>query len=100
MEHTPGPWKLDIQKSGGDWSYFIRQDKATAGPGIQVASCNKFLRNPEENAALISAAPDMLAALDTVLFAVTDDRMTNDGVIDHVALYELVKPLVAKARGQ
>lgn len=67
-KHTPGPWYLDIDKTGGNWDYNIRQ-KTNLGKGRQIAELNPHV-NPfkngesvESNAALIAAAPDLLEAL-------------------------------------
>ena len=51
----------------------------------------------EANAALIIAAPDLLAALRCVLFGLTDDADNNDGRIDRYALTGIVRDAITKA---
>lgn len=61
-KHTPGPWSVYINGQRG-----ANTCRVTAG-GYTVASVNcvgDF--NSEENAHLIAAAPDLLAALQEVL---------------------------------
>lgn len=70
IKHTPGPWYLDLNKNGGDWTYIIRQESPLPSikPGLHIAELNKNLVRPETghveaNARLIAAAPKMLLAL-------------------------------------
>ncbi len=65
-KHTPGPWMVDIVKNGGHWTYDIR----TVAPhnpagtiGKHIATANPLMQaRGEDNAALLAAAPELLAA--------------------------------------
>ena len=64
MTHTPGPWEikanlLDIETRYGDWHYI----------DIKGVALVRDPHTPEgkANATLIAAAPDLLAALETVM---------------------------------
>jgi len=56
-------------------------------------------RTPQE-AALMAAAPNMLASLRLVLFAATKDADGNDGIIDRKAVTEIVRLSIATATGE
>lgn len=92
IEHTPGPWtigeinrrkqRVDIDALGGDpakgcvrWTALARaygaDDKPEEGSAVMLA-----------NARLIAAAPDLLAALQEMLYACTDkaEAMTRAAI--------------------
>ena len=54
----------------------------------------------EANANLIAAAPDLLAAVELALFAVTKDADTNNGKVDRHAVAEAMRAAIAKAKGE
>ena len=54
----------------------------------------------EDNANLIAAAPDLLAAVELALFAVTKDADTNNGKVDRHAVAEAMRAAIAKAKGE
>lgn len=95
-KHTPGPWHLAKETTRGQFvrDYRIR-DKAdgliaTLGPVDQDA-----------NAALIAAAPDLLAALEALDFCLdsTTPEMQRAMALIRPAR-EQAKAAIAKARGQ
>jgi len=59
VDHTPGPWK-------------VQKDRRAAHPSSVmagatcVAKCNEYVREVENNARLIAAAPELLALVDEV----------------------------------
>lgn len=53
MSHTPAPW-------------FVQADRVEAADGTTVAAFDKFIAPSPADAALIAAAPDLLAALDAM----------------------------------
>ena len=98
--HTPGPWVLAIHKDGGNWDYNIR----TAAPhnpagtvGKHVATANKYLRETEANAALIAAAPDLLAAL-RAMIEYYDYDLSESGIA--AAPAKAARDIIAKAEGR
>ena len=59
MSHTPGPWEVRYSTRGGYW--FI--DHKVAGEGLTLTK----LDCSEDDALLIAAAPDLLAAIKEVM---------------------------------
>ena len=64
-KHTPGPW---IAHSSGDGFIFIERDfgNGKAHPEWIVASIQSYQKEDVTNARLIAAAPELLAALQTL----------------------------------
>ena len=94
--HTPGPWELDEGDDGDNFT--IRAD----GEFVTRLTKSRYTddrRDPEAyaNAALIAAAPDLLAALKLLTAAASNVCTQTDGigVINKVA--EL-RPLIADMR--
>ena len=97
-KHTPGPWRADAALvNNGPTVYAIAPDvplsKRWGAPPLAEVTA-------EADAALIAAAPKMLAALDMILFAVTDDADTNDGRIDRGAIESLARAAIREATGE
>ena len=85
-KHTSGPWSASEEFDDGE-SLGIA---ITAGRLGQVVRVFDVGQEGFANAALIAAAPDLLAALEQVL-----DRATMSGV-----LRDKVKAAIAKAAGE
>ena len=92
MKHTPGPWRTFI------WNEFAGE---AVIPNVSVITDNvdivRFRRATDEvmaNARLISAAPDMLEALE--MMAAVD--FGANGSVERGAL--LARIAIAKARGE
>jgi hypothetical protein len=87
-EHTPGPWM--VNKYGGVGA-------GEFGTNPCVIQSDGFIGEDREEAdkALISAAPDLLAACEAVVDDLSDEERANMG-----DLYDLVCAAIAKARGQ
>ena len=95
--HTPGPWSIGATKRHKD-----HESTPIYGEGIEVASSPAFTVDEREmvraNALLISAAPDLMAALEAILewadpYALPDsDRNARD--------VEAGVAAIAKARGE
>ncbi len=83
--HTPAPWVV----LGGN----IRRI-SPAGDTTEPVP----LDNPA-NTRLIAAAPKLLDAMETVLFAMTNDYETN-GTIDYVAVAMLCRSMIEQATGE
>lgn len=63
---TIEPLVLDVQKDGGNWEYVIRTAQPHnhhTGRGKHVATVNTYLRNAQELAVVMTAAPDLLDLL-------------------------------------
>ena len=85
MSHTPGPWHF----VGGNQ---IRSDKH------QIARV-WMMRDGEgaDNARLIAAAPDLLAALQAIVTSLAEHD--DEGMIEHTAQMENARSAIAKATG-
>ena len=65
MSHTPGPWKVAENLFGNTASYEVYSNAETkSGKGGYTRICQITPRDQKDNAALIAAAPEMLAALE------------------------------------
>ena len=108
VQHTPAPWGLNIHKDGGNWTYKIVQKEPElpgAPHGHQIAELNKHLRQVEENANLIAAAPELLAALEDTLdmaeryyASLEDDSPEQDAYMTQVI--EPARAAINKAKGE
>ena len=88
-QHTPGPWEVED-------GYAI-----VSTEGEFIASCNESDDNCNADAALIAAAPDLLAALEIAegrLMCIDAQKLDtvarNDDVIDRI------RAAIAKAKGE
>jgi hypothetical protein len=82
-KHTPGPWNL-YPNSASDW--VVRKMFPDGQESHEIARCTSGM----DNARLISAAPDLLEALEFVIRGVPD---TWEGV-------QKARAAIAKARGE
>ena len=89
--HTSGPWRI------GDAGHTIFGPPTGEPAPQRIADLAPVDR--KANARLIAAAPDMLAALNLILFAATDDADTNDGRVDRAAVAALARSAIRKATG-
>ena len=86
MSHTPGPWSVSKRAT---LRVIAHDDNTIASTG-----CTDNLRDQwEANAHLISAAPDLLAALEDVVDALECRR--NVGM-----MYTELCEVIAKAKGE
>jgi phage tail protein X len=83
--HTPGPWTY--QASAGDHDWLVYSENSDAR---DIAIVRRF---HEANAALIAAAPDLLAALQAI--------MGDPDAVDHILHLDAVAAdaAIAKATG-
>lgn len=99
-KHTPGPWKLDGAVVEAKWengeSVMICQAGGTRWGGCSSATeYNKRMREENTvNAALIAAAPELLAALEFC----ADALNTEAGGL-YKAHIEQARAAIAKAKG-
>ena len=97
MSHTPGPWSLLTDRIGPQNKFFLRRFLAPTGEVIGKAyttTCGDAV--DAANAALISAAPDMLAALVNAADWIARTRQ-DFGLEDDGTLLE-INEAIAKAR--
>jgi len=87
MKHTPGPW-VATHANGNDFIVKAGDIEVVAGCGCYGSP---YMRgNPDADARLIAAAPDLLAALHGVLRVA--DRATDE--------FDAARAAIAKATGE
>lgn len=84
--HTPGPWR------------FSHGDIWPTGRGPRIAHLNDWVSvdRYKANAALIAAAPDLLAALEGMLLMV--EKVLTDSQLDHVHCGQTIRVAIDPAR--
>lgn len=99
MPHTPGPWR--IRKFNGcapDSLYDVETDKANEYHGEIVVSVHKVGAHSQANARLIAAAPELLAALQSLFaLAVMPSNFTEQNRQD---MLTTARAAIAKAKGE
>ena len=96
MNHTPGPWSRKF----GNYVYAGTHEQAVRGEAPRVAVCDPLNGTREEldrafaNAALIAAAPELLASLKAITdhFAASGDPTACDLMRD-------ARAVIAKVEG-
>lgn len=81
---TPGPWRAVSDGTGDHQAVYSDNDIVA-----------EYVRNPADRDA-IAALPELVAALQTILFAVTADADNNDGRVDRLAVFHTVREALAK----
>jgi hypothetical protein len=84
--HTPGPWAYE-QESDNSADFWVFQAHGPTRVAVEVS---------ERDAALIAAAPDLLAALQRIIRAA--DRMPIDSPLD--GIIDEARAAIARATGQ
>jgi hypothetical protein len=95
-KHTPGPWAIDGCVSLGNLDVIYGSGRIT------MMECENDEINDDElfaNAALITAAPDLLAALERAEGFISgfEDDDTQEGVTEMLAA---IRAALAKAKGE
>ena len=95
MTHTPGPWSVTENLFGNTVSYEVYSNVETkSGKGGYTRICQVTPRDQKSNARLISAAPEILEALETMVEMVEMDRFLQDYAM------EIAREAIKKARGE
>lgn len=89
--HTPGPWRTNDLITGGT----VILHNAKPGYRARLDDAGRF---SAEDAALIAAAPDMLAALEGILASFHESIRTDLELANFPAL-AAVAAAIAKAKG-
>lgn len=93
--HTPGPWV--VHESGG----FCYIRPADHEPGVMAVAqvCKRPNYEQKPNARLISAAPEMLAALEALTRAYAESMNADTSDLWDSDLWDNAVDAIAKARG-
>lgn len=98
-KHTPGPWRLETNRAPNGGTYYRIFDADDARSCIaQVIGDGRI--EYHDNAALIAAAPDLLAALQA--FVVQRDKLAGfpQAVDPYSGAYVAARAAIAKAEGR
>jgi len=97
MKHTPGTWAATTRQGSWDWLVYSADN-----PNIEV--CQMFHDGTEENetgeanAMLVAAAPDLLAALETIISNIGMGGLYLEGDAEECGLNK-ARAAIAKASG-
>lgn len=89
--HTPGPWR--VNRKGGSQTTVLSDDDLV----VATAWSSTYRDAAEANARLIAAAPDMLAALEDALDAITDGVILPDRRDEAI---RVIQAAIDKAEGR
>ena len=92
-KRTPGPWTAHDDDGTGTLPCVL-SDKVNAGGNFYVAQCNVF-----EDARLIAAAPDLLAACELSAYAEAEAGY-GPGTPEQSTLSKECLTAIAKAKGE
>lgn len=103
VTHTPGPWRLLV----GDEGDFILHGDSPEPHGQNMVICSRNIGTPNSaegiaNARLISAAPDLLAALKHAIEVDTEWRSRHGEyrrTPEYQESYDMAIAAIAKAEG-
>ncbi len=99
MTHTPGPWEIFGEDNGGLPVIRIEVSERdiceVRGVWDREYITQELDRESHANARLISAAPDLLEALER-----WRDRLGSPGDVDLQTLLHMTDAAIAKARGE
>ncbi len=90
--HTPGPWTIEIDHSC-DEAEFIRTE--FDGEMFDIATLSNESGNVNSNARLIAAAPDLLAALRSIIES--SDANCGDSLANAISA---ARAAIARATGE
>jgi hypothetical protein len=94
--HTPGPWKSVPIAAGVPRRIIAPTDSEKCGP-LEICTLADVSRVDDANAALIAAAPALLAALELVA---SMHAMPNRTYRDNVGALAAVRAAIALARAE
>ena len=97
--HTPGPWRVAHGSAGllGVWPQESEAVQAICMLEARSGNTRYELHNASANAALIAAAPELLAALEDVLGYGEDCAADRD---ERPGCLERARAAIAKAKGK
>lgn len=96
MSHTPGPWKF---QQDGNEPYWSVDMPFTDGSG-RYGACNAMVYTTEEDARLVAAAPELLAACREAASAITYLLSNDDDDQNYADTLNTLAAAIAKAQGR
>jgi len=107
-EHTPGPWEYRPASNYVGYAIFpvgtlpslASVERPRGDPEVLNVQCHNFPGNTEANARLIAAAPDLLAACQSIVALYDHALATNTTVSVPGAIWDTMKAAIAKATGE
>lgn len=105
MKHTPGPWRIAEVEGGDPWQYEVRAGTIPNYYGVVAKVYG--IGEPNANARLIAAAPDLYEALQHIgKLEGQADEYSGAGMVDsaHVkalrSASKIARAALAKAEGR
>lgn len=97
-KHTPGPWAADDLEDGGVFVF------EKGGGNLTIADLNADrsfgFEQIQANARLIAAAPELLAALETISESVNSKNHSTKNIYDtFAAIADTARAAIAAAKG-
>lgn len=97
-KHTPGPWHVsEINASGELDEFHIFIEPNVAVIERKVAGSDEC---DMPDAHLIAAAPELLAALESILYCCEEDHAARDYCSRQTEIRGIARAAIAKAEGQ
>ena len=105
-QHTPGPWTKEFDTTGGHRVHVLNAGLDKLGTRNAIGHFTGYSQEPprdywkldneinEANARLIAAAPDLLAALEALLWTIGPCADMAEGRLD------MARKALAKAKGE
>ena len=90
MKYTPGPWKMEEGELNGVWEGVVYNDRIGT-----ICRLDDEMSGCRANAALIAAAPDMLATLEAIR---NDCHAWLDGEMDSLSQGDLLQAFANAAQ--
>ena len=101
VKHTPGPWLYREDKGGGYEVFPYNGGLPEIGEWSEICTILEYNKDPEADARLIAAAPELLEALRRLA---SFEAMTNEGWgVSHpelTARANFARAAIAKAEGR
>ena len=95
-QHTPGPWKIEVELGSRHDEFLIAKDAGDRGRGIAIAETRTGSGSERANARLIAAAPELLEALQRLSAQCTRLRLPGQPETD---AEKTARAVIAKATG-
>lgn len=94
--HTPGPWRIDPRPFSGYGAVHVSGGQYIVAKALgQTQSCET---EATANARLIAAAPDLLAALQSIVASLAEHD--DEGMIEHAEQMIAARTAIAEATGE